>query len=66
MIKKSILKGEMDRRIIEQKLRNGDVTEEELAKALAQLPDAAEKADYVKIRRDEKRKPGGGTISHAD
>jgi len=66
MIKKAILKGELDRRIIEQKLRNGEVTEEELAKALAQLPDAAEKADYVKIRWDEKRKRSGGRISHAD
>ncbi|NPU82943.1 MAG: hypothetical protein HPY65_00515 [Syntrophaceae bacterium] len=65
MIKKALVKGEMDRRIIEQKIRNREITEEELAKGLAALPDVADKAEYVKVRLDEKRKPGG-KVSHAD
>ncbi|MGV8080380.1 MAG: hypothetical protein AB2L22_10055 [Syntrophales bacterium] len=66
MIKKALVKGEMDRRIIEQKIRNREITEEELAKALVPLPDVEEKADYVKVRWDEKRRHGGGKASHAD
>jgi hypothetical protein len=65
MVRKALVKGEMDRRIIEQKIRSREIGEDELKKALAPLPDVEEKAEFVKIGPDEKRKPGGST-SHAD
>lgn len=65
MNRKAIVKGEVDRRIIEQKIRNSEISEAELAKALAPLPDVAEKGEYVKNRFDEKRKRSG-KASHAD
>jgi len=65
MVRKALVKGEMDRRIIEQKIRSGEIGEAELKKALVSLPDMEEKAEFVKIAPDEKRKPGG-SASHAD
>jgi hypothetical protein len=65
MVRKALVKGELDRRIIEQKIRSGEIGEAELKKALASLPDVEEKTEFVKIGPDEKRKPGG-SASHAD
>ncbi len=66
MVRKSLVKGEMDRRIIEQKLRNREISEGELKKVLATLPDSADNAEFVAISREVTRRRNGRSDPHAD
>ena len=66
MVRKSLVKGEMDSRIIEQKLRNREISEGELKKVLATLPDSADNAELVAFSREETRRRNGSSDPHAD
>jgi len=66
MARKGLVRGEIDRRIIEQMIRHQEVTKEELEKAVASLPDVGGKSEFVKAPRQEEKKPGRSGPSDAD
>jgi len=45
----------MDKRIIENKLRTGEITKEQMKKYLEELPDASDNAEEIFIEIERKR-----------
>jgi len=49
----TLIRGEMDRRVIERKLLGGQLSEKELKKYLSKLPDVSDNAEEVVIEMEQ-------------
>ena len=49
----AVVRGEMDRRIIERKLLGGRLSEKELKKYLSKLPDVSDNAEEIIVEMEQ-------------
>ncbi len=49
----TVVRGEMDRRIIERKLLNGRLSEKELKKYISKLPDVSDNAEEIIVEMEQ-------------